>query len=168
MATTTLLPAALVANNGVASIANIDEGVGSPDGSTVGMAGTSSYFRVSFPAVAGSLNLGAGLQTFRLRAKRTFSGSPTMVVDVYESGSVVASAILTQNLSSSMTNYSATWNASILSDISGSGVQMHVRKTTSEGVDVDAVDWIADYTPAAGLVLPRARMGTRWMTSKRF
>jgi len=105
---------------------------------------------VSFPSPSGNLEEGAGLQTFRIYARRNQTNAvPTMDVYVYESGSLLLTLATAVNIDTTGSAYTYTWDATNLTTISGADVEAYFQFTTSGGgpnetwVDVDSVSWTA-------------------------
>lgn len=146
MATEILLPNETIsASPGAGDHTTLDEGVDSPDGTYNTLDGNEQII-VGFPTPTGVLTLGAGLQTFRVRARRVSSTGGSMVVDLYESGSELQSYLINTSVTGSFVNYTATWDASSLADPSGANVQVRVRWLAgAPDLGIDAIDWIADY-----------------------
>lgn len=112
---------------------------------------------VDFDTPAQNLQIGADLQTFRVLVRKTAGTNPTVDVDLYESGSWVADLVSgTAVTSESGQIVSATWNASLLADISGAGVQAFIygHSSADAQVEIGAVEWQAAIeavvTPTAG------------------
>lgn len=116
--------------------------------------------RVRFGSLSpvGQLNLGAGLQNFRILLRKNASGGNTCQVSVflYENGvllQTLATAITVSSLTGAVTQ--VTWNASALSDPTGVNVEVRVDQTTGgtnsaagnrRWVEIGAIEWNADYT----------------------
>jgi len=144
--------------SGATALALIDEDPQSPGGDWLtAPLDTAQVLRVSFPTPVGSLEVGAGLQTFRLYVRKNAANNPTMAVSVYENGvSRLSLATGVSVASTTGTLYTYTWNANVLSDITGAGVEIYVTASqggggpTSRGtLEVDAVGWearVASYT----------------------
>jgi hypothetical protein len=71
---------------------------------------------------------------------------PTVTAELWESGSFVASLGVVQITAES--TLSLTWDASLLSDPSGAGVEL--RLTTDVGADIGAIEWLDLYAPLPG------------------
>jgi hypothetical protein len=107
---------------------------GSANGSTV-------WARFDFDTPPSSLT---GTQTFKVRARGSSSGL-NIIVKVAENGTV-KQTFSTQALTTSQTTYSFTWDASILSDASGAGVQIEVHLSDSVASQVyhfSFISWVA-------------------------
>lgn len=162
MATENLAPDVLLVQTGLSgTVADIDESPDSPDGNwlTTTAQNQTNTCRVSFPTPSGNLNTGSGLQTFRfwirLSATNNAHGSATASIDLYENGSLVAN--LSTGVSYTNTTgqmLTATWDASLLSAISGVNVEARIVMLPEGGGpggsrgcgEVGAVEWIADYS----------------------
>jgi hypothetical protein len=152
MATETLLPSAEEASSnmggGGTTWANADEGVDSLDGLTYDAAANAHWFRLSFPTPSGYLNSGAGLQTFRLRCQYTaaMGGAASIQMFVYENGTLrYTGTDNSRNSGLGPITYTQTWDASVLTNSTGTGVEVYVAGSKATMV-YDAVDWIADYS----------------------
>jgi hypothetical protein len=115
--------------------------------------------RVSFShpsaTVAGSqVSPGANLQTFSVEVRKNGgTGTPSITIAVFENGTQrsVSSALSVTNTTSMVLQF--TWDASVLADPTGAGVECRVltssaggSPTTRASVDFGYVEWIADYT----------------------
>jgi hypothetical protein len=154
-----ILPTALETNNFAAgTIADVDEGVTSPDGNWLTVTGRTADgdSRISFPSTGGGLL--SGTQTFRVHTRKvdaTGGGDPTLVVDLYESGSLVSANIINTTIADETTGttHSGTWDPSTvgLADSSGVNIEMLVTITSigggpnSRSGDLGAVEWEAQY-----------------------
>ena len=115
--------------------------------------------RVSFPTPTGNPTVGADLQEFKIWVKKAPSsatGTPQVRIELYENG--VSKGILLADTDVTSTTgalYSGSWNANLLTDPTGAGVELYVYGTAvSVGaptakctVEVGAVEWNVDYTP---------------------
>ena len=156
MATERLAPDAILVQTGLSgSVTAIDEDPDSPDASWLtSSVGTNTDLRVSFPLPSGNLNTGAGLQEFRVRVRKTTgSTAPTCVVELWENGSLVTTVVASTSVTSTTgVVLSGTWDASLLSNISGANVECRVVGTVGGGnpgnraaVEVGAVEWNDNY-----------------------
>jgi hypothetical protein len=112
---------------------------------------------VTFPSPTAGLTSGAGLQEFRARVRKfsiTQTGTPTARIDVYEGGSLIFSGGSVSVTSGTGQVLSQSFDASLLTDLTGAGVEAHVIGIQTGGaagvrntVDIGAVEWNADYTP---------------------
>lgn len=152
MPTATLLPIAITSSNDwTGGLADMDEGVDAADGA-FGYTDTPGHVRCSFQAPPANLTIGAGLQTFRLRARR--QGAATQFsMYLYESTTQKALLLSQQSLTSSFILYTSTWNASLLDDVSGVNVQVQFNRNSGDDFQIDAFDWIANYT-APSMAIP--------------
>ncbi len=151
----------LVQTNLTGSLTDIDDDPASPDGLWLNATddGTDTVCRVSFASPSANLQTGAGLQTFRTWLRKSASGGtdPTVAIELYESGSLVASLSTGTSITSeSGQTVSATWDASSLAGISGANVELRIVGSRSGGspagrrtVEVGAVAW--DATVAASV-----------------
>lgn len=158
MATEALAPDVLIVQTNLSgTVADIDEDPDSPDANwLVATDGTQNTIcRVSFPTPTGNPTVGTGLQEFKLWLRSTsMSGGKDTSFDVvlYENGGSVSTLISGQALAAGGTTVlvTPTWNASLLSNIDGSGVECYVigysgNPTKGDTVEVGAIEWIADY-----------------------
>lgn len=110
----------------------------------------STIVRASFPTPAGALAVGAGLQKFRARLRKTAGASnPTVTVELWETGGGTAIATLASGIEiTSMIGQvvEATWNAGLLAVADGSAVECRIvsTPTVENTVEVGAVEWISD------------------------
>jgi hypothetical protein len=111
--------------------------------------------RVSFPSPSGNLTIGAGLQEFKIwvRKRPANAVDPSIRIELYENGGTLAT-VLPDTAVSSTTGalYSGTWNANLLSNPDGSGVECYLFGTAAKGgssdrctVEIGAVEWNVDY-----------------------
>lgn len=110
---------------------------------------TDTALRVSFPAPSGDLKVGAGLQEFRVLVRKAGSaiGNPTCRVELYETGGTSPLATPVSNTAVSSTTgtvLSGTWNANVLSQISGAEVEAAIVATgvTNGSVEPGAIKWV--------------------------
>ena len=95
-----------------------------------------TILRCGFQPPWGDLKTGAGLQKFNVLVRKTDStpvpGNPTMLVRLYEDGSLLATLESSEVVSSTTgAVYSYTWDASLLSDIGGGDVQLFIKGTAA-------------------------------------
>jgi hypothetical protein len=130
---------------------------------TTATSGTNSDLRVTFSALSpvGQLNIGAGLQEFRVLLRKNASGdrSTQVSIQLYENDvllATLASGVTVTSLTGAVT--SVTWNASLLTDPTGAGVECRVQQTAGGAngsvsgrrwIEVGAVEWNADYSVVA-------------------
>jgi hypothetical protein len=142
--------------------ANIDDDPDSPDsGPETWMIApnetTSCAVRVSFPTPSGNPTTGAGLQTFKVRVRKYNSntGTPTVRMDLYETGGGTALVTGTEQDITSTTgeSFSQTWDATNLATANGSAVECHIVITKAGGSpsvrntgDIDGVEWVCQYS----------------------
>ena len=164
MATETLLPTSLDTQTGLTgALADVDEGVDSPDGNWLTTSNnTNTTCVVSIDDPTGPPTVGAGLQNVRAYVRKTnHSTNPTVTLEVLDQGSVIATLVSGQTVSSTTgTTISGTWNANLLTDPTGASVTVRVTGTVGGGspanrasVEVGAIDWECDYS----LSTPRKR-----------
>lgn len=155
MTTETLLPDALVSSAvTLGNFSDLDEGVSAPDGNGMTLVGTTSHIRLSFPTPSRSPKLGAGLQTFRVRARRPGGSATNLLVWLAETGGSPAQ-IATQATGASFVDYSFTWDASALGAADGSAVQLYLTISANNAVQIDAVDWVVELSDDAQPVAKR-------------
>jgi len=152
----------LVQTNLSGLLSDIQDDPDSPDGNwlTRHLNHKDTVCRVSFPTPSGNPTVGADLQEFKIWVRQQPDGEgadPTVRIELYENGSSLAT-ILTDTAVSSPTGalYSGTWNANLLSNADGSGVECYIYGTAVGGppknrctVEVGAVEWNVDYTAPA-------------------
>lgn len=112
---------------------------------------------IDFDTPAKNLLTGADQQKFRVLVRKNGTTAPTVDIDLYESGSWVADLVTGTSVTSDTGQIvSATWNASLLADISGAGVQCFVygHSSANAQVEIGAVEWQAELeavqTPTVG------------------
>lgn len=153
-------PDALITQTGLTgAIGDIQDDPDSPDGNWLTTSNnTNTVCHTSFPSPSGNLTTGSGLQEFRAWVRKTnHSTDPTADLLVYENGilmTTLAGSVLVTSTTGQM--LSGTWDASILSDVSGVNVELLVNGTVGGGspgnrasVEVGAVEWNATYNEAS-------------------
>lgn len=156
MANERLAPDALTTQtNLTGSLANIDEDPDSPDASWLVATGNnvSTTAHVTFPTPTGPLTTGAGLQEFRIQVRKfssTQTGTPTVIIDLYDNGSLISSSGSTNVTSATGQVVSYTWDAT---GRTAATVECRVRGIATGGspgvrntVDVGAIEWNAEYS----------------------
>ena len=137
------------------AVTDIDDDPDAPDAAWLTAPGSNSNTaaRTSFPSPSGNLITGAGLQEFRVQVRKTnHSTDPSAVVELWEAGALVATVIGSTAISSTIGQILAgAFDASLLADISGAGVECLVAGTVGGGapanrasVEVGAVEWNAE------------------------
>lgn len=113
---------------------------------------------LTLPTPSGLLTSGASLQTFRARVRKNASGGSTVTFrfEIWENGSSTGTVSGDITLSSTTgVTESFTWDSSVLANIDGSGVEIALsQQNGGQGgnpnnrrwMEVDALDWVADYT----------------------
>lgn len=135
---------------------DVDESPDTPDGTTLAATslGVNTSVLASFPTPSGNPTVGAGqvLRAFVKQADEGQTGIPQARIDLYENGVELAQGTLI-NVPNGGTIISLTWNASLLSNADGSGVEAYVYGAKASGgptvknsVDVDAIEWNVTYT----------------------
>jgi hypothetical protein len=114
---------------------------------------------VDFDTPAATLAAGADLQEFRVLVRKTTGTNPTVDIALYEGGAWVADLVTGTAVTSTTGQIvSATWDASLLADISGADVQCFIYGNSSEDaqVEIGAVEWLAEtqvaVSPSVGTV----------------
>jgi hypothetical protein len=159
MSTETLYPDGTVFTTVGFSSPNVIQVDEAEDGTWLTSDGTNTQtVRASFPTSSGDLNTGAGLQSFRVYARKSNSagGTPTITIGVRETGDV---ADLATGTTTDVTTYPGgtaftfTWDATLLNDtITGSEVEIFITCTkggngaNERNVDIDSISWTADYS----------------------
>jgi len=75
---------------------------------------------------------------------------PTVRIDLYDAGVFKATVLAATSVTSATGQlFSATWDASLLADATGAGVECYIYGTLTdkETVEVGAVEWNVHYTP---------------------
>lgn len=160
MATETLVPSAIEAlSNLTGSVGDVNNTISGSDGVFLQGVddGTDTVVRAEFPTPTGNPTVGADLQTFRIRCRRsTTSGgnNPTLDVSLYENDSLVSS--LQTGISITSTSgqiVEVSWNASLLGSADGSQVEVHLVGNRSGGspssrrtVEFDEIEWLVEYS----------------------
>lgn len=133
---------------------------------TVTITGRDTVARVSFgdPPAPG-LIAGVAAQQFAAEVRKKGAGAdPQVRIEVWENGVYRATALAdTPVTSSTLTSVSGLWDASVLSDLSGAGVECRVVGTGADHgmVEVGAVEWNAAGASAqagTALISSRARL----------
>lgn len=148
---TNLYANATVANNGCVSPANAH---GEADGVWTGNDGDSEKWDARWGMANPPSDL-AGTQTINVLVRKDATGGngdPDILVDLYENGSFVANIQGTTAISSTAgVTVGGTFDASVLSDVSGAGVQIYLDSDGPGGmpagrraVQVDSIEWVAE------------------------
>jgi hypothetical protein len=159
MATELLLPDAVItATNLTANIANLDEGVDNFDGvyATTNAINANTLLVLSFPTPSGTLNTGAGLQTFRARVRKNAAtgNDPIVRIEVREGGTIKANSTNTPVTSTTGVDITFTWDATVLALQTGVDVQIAIAQQSGGSgggpanrrwIETDTADWTADY-----------------------
>ena len=109
--------------------------------------------RVGFPTPITTPPIGVDLQLFRIFVRRTDNSEhdPSLDVELYENGvfidTILNNKTITSPIGEQLTGF---WNANLLSDSSGAGVELRIVGTASGGppgqrntVEVGAIVWIS-------------------------
>ena len=135
------------------AVATVQDDPDSPDASwLVGDCGNcvNTDGQMSFATPTDAPTTGAGLQTFRVWAlrKNNSAGQPTLTIHLYENGTDLANNGGVSVSSTTGEMHTFTWNASLLTNADGSGVEIFVNCPHSGGApggrnncDYDAVEW---------------------------
>lgn len=141
-------------------VSSIQDDPDSPDGNWLLQVSNNadSVCRVSFPTPTGNPTQGAGLQQFKIWVRKSpgQTGTPTVRIELYENGVLLATPLADTNVTSGTGQlFSGTWNANLLSNPDGSGVECRIYGTKTGGalgaratVEVGAVEWNVTYTEA--------------------
>jgi len=157
-------PDALLAKSShfTGSLSDIDDPVTDPG--TDWMTGNSSsavfhWLEVSFPTPPSNLKTGAGLQKFQIYVKRQGTNADNINVNLrLEENTVDKGSIGNNNCTSSTGEIlEYTWDASLLSNVDGSGVEFRLQ-TNSLGSPIDVIDvggitWVYVTEPTLGISL---------------
>jgi hypothetical protein len=126
------------------------------------------FVRYSYPTPSGNPTVGAGLQTFRMVARKDATGGNTVTVQVfvYENGSQVADLGTFAITSTTNATFTKTWNANVLGTADGSLVEIFLDQTDG-GVGnpnnrrypwYDLVEWTVDYTVGGQTLTQSSRL----------
>jgi hypothetical protein len=160
----TILPnIVLTATNLNANINNLDEGVSNFNDiyATNTALNLNTLLRLGFPTPSNALTRGPNLQTFRARVRKNASGgnATTVRIEVRENNTLRANSSNFTITSTTGENISFTWNASILSLLSGENVEIVIAQQSGgvsttvasrRWIEIDTVDWIADLSILTG------------------
>jgi hypothetical protein len=146
----TLAPDAVLdsTNYTTLNLTDIDEDPGSPDGVFGTWDGNGNTIaRLSFPSPSGNLTTGAGLQTFRVEFRRSSAGGALTpwALQLYEGGTLVATLNTGTDAAAGGETASGSFDASLLSDGSGAGVECRLIQTSGgtgggrKGLELGAV-----------------------------
>jgi len=146
--------ALLLQTNLVGALSAIQDDPSSPDATwlTASSTITASVLRVSFPSpTIGTLNTGAGLQTFKAWVRKNGgTGSPTATLELWESGVLKATVLAATSVTSATGQMlTGTWDASLLTAVSGVNVECRITGTVGGSggqratIEVGAVRWVA-------------------------
>lgn len=152
----TLLPDSLLDQVNLAgTVSEIDD---DPDGLdnlwlTAGSGSVSTVCHVSFPTPIVVPPAGADLQLFRIWVRRTNNSArvPSLDLELYENGALL-STLLNNVAVNSVTGelLTAAWDASLLTDPTGAGVELRVVGNVSGGpvaqrntIEIGAVIWVS-------------------------
>lgn len=143
--------------NATTQVQQVDAGAFSDSssifGATLGQTVTDTDLRVSFPDPAETLLTGIGFQEFRVLVRKTpVTGTPTVRLELFYDGSFLAEVLSATNVTSTTGQIvSGYWNATLLPNMSGQGVELRIFGAGVSGgasVEVGAVEWnAAGFTP---------------------
>jgi len=157
-----MVPDAILAQAGFSpacAVTSIDDDPDSPDADwcTANGNNVDTDVRTSFPTPVDPLTVGADLQEFRWQVRRNSacgSGTPKSRAELWEAGVLVRAGAENNVTSSTGQVFSFTWNGNEVAN--RADVEARVFNTRTGGspsvrcsVDVGAVEWNADTTPAA-------------------
>lgn len=142
------------------SLSDIQDDPDSPDANwlTYISNNVDTVCRVSFPTPTGNPTVGADLQEFKIWVrKQPGTGVPQVQIDLYENGVLVATVLALMDVTNPTGQlFSGTWNANLLSNADGSGVECRIFGDWSNGapsarctVEVGAVEWNVTYSEVA-------------------
>lgn len=136
----------------------IDEDPVSPDVNwlTATSPTADTMVHVGFAPPSFDLAEGAGLQQFRVRVRKTAgSANPQARLHLYEAGVLLASGSLTAVTSTGGNTLTLTWDAALLSDITGADVEIRIEGTAtgSNTVEIGAVAWTTTEVRGDGAAL---------------
>ncbi|MBL4838397.1 MAG: hypothetical protein JKY34_12555 [Kordiimonadaceae bacterium] len=156
--------AILEQTNLTGAVADIQDSPASPDANWLTAPGNNvaTTVRTSLPTPPNNLNAGAALQQFRLWVRKTnHSTDPLMTVELYEDGALIATLATgagVSSISGQLLTY--TWDAALLSAISGVDVECRISGTSGGGkptnraaLEIGAMAWDADYAVSTGPTL---------------
>lgn len=110
-------------------------------------------FRATFPLPQNDLATGANRQTFRVRAGKQdpLGDDPRISVALHENGEFIA-VVIAETAISGDTLLTGQWDAAVLSDITGAGVEAVVTATTTTAettgnATIESVDWLYETLP---------------------
>jgi len=147
----------LLQTNLSGAVADIQDDPDSPDSNwlTYISNNADTVCHVSFPTPTGFPTQGAGLQQFKIWVrKQPGTGTPTVRIDLYENGVLVANVMAATDVTSSTGQlFSGTWDASLLGVADGSLVECYIYGTKTGGapaaratVEIGAVEWNVTYS----------------------
>jgi len=122
--------------------------------------GLDTVCRVSFPTPTGNPTTGAGSQNFKIWVKRsTALSTPTVYMDLYESGGFIANTSLTATsvTSDSGELFTGTWDAGSLGTEDGSAVEAYVYGTKAGSAA--STNWV---TPTSEVLNGWGGAGNAW------
>lgn len=120
----------------------VDEGYNRVDGVVTTGSGDVSSALLGFPTPPADLVSGANLQKFMVKVRPSLADGSIVTIDLYENGSFKAN--LFDDVLSDATAMELPWNASLLSDPSGAGVQIRFADD-QDAMAVDVVEWWVTY-----------------------
>jgi hypothetical protein len=159
MAEERLAPDGIITQDNLSGvIGDIQDDPDNPDANwwTCSDHGQDTVAHVSFPTPTGNPTVGVDLQEFRIyvRRSRDKSNQPRVRIDLYENGELIIELTGLLYVTSLIGQVHYThWNANLLSNSDGSGVEIYVFGDASSGnpanretVEVGAVEWNCEYT----------------------
>lgn len=157
--TGTVYPEAILASTNLnGTVSNVADGVGVTNDATwlAAASDANTSVRVSFPlpAAGRSLRLGADLQVLKARVRTTTTGaSPTVSINFYEGGVLIASGPVVPVTSTTGLVTTASFDANLLTDKTGANVEAVIEGTYSRNggsrakVEVGGIEWSYDLEP---------------------
>lgn len=150
-----LPPESLITLTGASgSVTAIQDDPDAPDGNWLTASGGSDVIaHVAFATPPGTVKAGTNLQHFRALVRKTDKTTPdngSVTLSLYENGTYKAQQ--TFSLGNTDTKFSFYWDAALLTDSTGAGVELRVTGVgvyagpgkNRFAVDIGAVDWIYD------------------------
>lgn len=121
--------------------------------------GSDTETSFSFPTPSGNLNTGAGLQTLKVHVRKQLAGGNDPAMSIYIQDGGVDKLLVADSVtvtSDTGQDFTYTWDASVLDDVSGVSAGVRVYGTRAGGnpssrrsLSIGAVEWVADYSVAA-------------------
>jgi hypothetical protein len=134
------------------TVANVQDDPENLDGTRLTATSATTNTQVRFTYLAGNCGVksGAGLQSFRIRANKTPGGNtPTLTVDLYRSGGLVANlatGLAVSGLAASPSFHVVTWNGSLVAGAAAEDVEVRLTgtATVSNTVEYQACEFVLE------------------------